>query len=257
MDNDISIKKQFHNYLDLPLIPKLQSDQNITKFTYKFSNFFHPFIGELVEQLNKKSLAGLFDVNFQNQLAIEFFKDEYQPKTNVFTLEVDYSKTRKELDMRENGSYSIYNWELFFHVPLAIAVQLSKNQRFAQAQKWFHYIFDPTSNDKSVDPPLRFWKFLQFRKKTDIESINELFKSLSNPEDDEVRKQFEQSIEGWRNKPFQPHVIARTRFLAYQFNVVMKYLDNLIAWGDSLFLQDTIETINEATQIYVLACQIF
>src|SRR5512133_1248541 len=36
----------------------------------------------------------------------------------------------------------------------------------------------------------------------------------------------------------------------------MKYLDNLIAWGDSLFLQDTIETINEATLNYVLAANL-
>ena len=36
----------------------------------------------------------------------------------------------------------------------------------------------------------------------------------------------------------------------------MKYLDNLIAWGDSLFQRDTIELINEATQIYVLAANI-
>ena len=43
---------------------------------------------------------------------------------------------------------------------------------------------------------------------------------------------------------------------AYQWYVVMKYLDNLIAWGDSLFLADTIETINEATLCYVLAANI-
>ena len=36
----------------------------------------------------------------------------------------------------------------------------------------------------------------------------------------------------------------------------MKYLDNLIAWGDQLFRQDTMETINEATQLYVLAANI-
>jgi hypothetical protein len=36
----------------------------------------------------------------------------------------------------------------------------------------------------------------------------------------------------------------------------MKYLDNLIAWGDSLFIQDTVESINEATQRYVLAANI-
>ena len=34
------------------------------------------------------------------------------------------------------------------------------------------------------------------------------------------------------NKPFQPHAVARTRHIAYQYSVVMKYLDNLIAWGD-------------------------
>src|SRR5437667_5737769 len=37
---------------------------------------------------------------------------------------------------------------------------------------------------------------------------------------------------------------------------VMAYLDNLIAWGDSLFQQYTIETINEATQIYIMAANI-
>jgi hypothetical protein len=59
-----------------------------------------------------------------------------------------------------------------------------------------------------------------------------------------------------KDHPFQPHVVARTRTVAYQYHVVMKYLDNLIDWGDSLFMQDTIETINEATQCYVLAANI-
>ena len=36
----------------------------------------------------------------------------------------------------------------------------------------------------------------------------------------------------------------------------MKYLDNLIEWGDSLFRQDTVESINEATQRYVLAANL-
>ena len=36
----------------------------------------------------------------------------------------------------------------------------------------------------------------------------------------------------------------------------MKYLDNLIAWGDQLFRQDTIESINEASLLYMLAYEI-
>ncbi|MGH9962335.1 MAG: hypothetical protein ACREBC_35330, partial [Pyrinomonadaceae bacterium] len=56
--------------------------------------------------------------------------------------------------------------------------------------------------------------------------------------------------------PFDPHRVARLRPVAYMKLVVMKYLDNLIRWADSLFRSDTIETINEATQLYVLAGRI-
>src|SRR5450755_1586359 len=38
--------------------------------------------------------------------------------------------------------------------------------------------------------------------------------------------------------------------------VVMRYIYNPIAWGDQLFRQDTIESINEATQLYILASEI-
>src|SRR5262249_44926159 len=43
---------------------------------------------------------------------------------------------------------------------------------------------------------------------------------------------------------------------AYMFKTVMAYLDNLIAWGDSLFRQDTGEAIDEAMLLYVLAANI-
>jgi hypothetical protein len=36
----------------------------------------------------------------------------------------------------------------------------------------------------------------------------------------------------------------------------MAYISNLIAWGDNLFSQNTRESINEATQLYVLAGKI-
>ncbi|MGL6341786.1 MAG: toxin, partial [Waterburya sp.] len=241
-----------------------------TKLTYTFENYFHPFVSELLEQLNKKSVDGLLDVNFHAKLREDFFKALYQPNESDKTVEVRYSP--KEIDVSENGPYSIYNWELLFHVPLTIAVHLSKNQRFAEAQRWFHYIFDPSSNDKlGIDPKTgaeeelkekRYWKFLAFRQQKDVKQIDEILRILSKPKDEctpEELKLKELTLSGYeaiRNKPFQPHAVARTRFLAYQYCVVMKYLDNLIAWGDSLFRQDTIETINEATQIYVLAANI-
>jgi len=37
---------------------------------------------------------------------------------------------------------------------------------------------------------------------------------------------------------------------------VMAYIENLLAWADHLFEQDTMETVNEATQLYILAAEI-
>ncbi len=225
-----------------------------TKFTYTFYNHFHPFVDKLLEELNKRSIDGLLDANFHESLEQPFFKALYQPGESDQTVGV--KSFPKQIDVSEKGAYAIYNWELLFHVPLTIAVHLSKNQRFAEAQRWFHYIFDPTSNDGT------FWRFLAFRKEKDVKQIDELLRIVSKPEDEldaDEREQKTLILSGYetlRNNPFQPHAVARTRFLAYQYSVVMKYLDNLIAWGDSLFRQDTIETINEATQVYVLAANL-
>lgn len=227
------------------------------RFIYTFENFFHPFVGKLISELNKKSLAGMFDANWQKGLEHDFFHLFYdlQPDVHVESFP-------KEIDVSEHGPYANYNWELFFHIPLTVAVHLSKSQRFAEAQRWFHYIFDPTSTDKTVPPAQRFWKFLAFRNDKDPKQIDELLTLLSKPADELTpleqpeRASILAGYQGILDKPFQPHVVARTRQLAYQYSVVMKYLDNLIAWGDHLFQQDTIESINEATQRYVLAANL-
>ena len=146
-----------------------------TKFTYTFYNHFHPFVSELLEQLNKKSIDGLLDADFQH-LVEDFFKDLYQPNESDKTVAMEYFP--KEIDVSEHDAYAIYNWELLFHVPLTIAVHLSKNQRFAEAQRWFHYIFDPTTNDG------QFWRFLAFRKDNNIKQIDELLRLVSKPDDE-------------------------------------------------------------------------
>jgi hypothetical protein len=53
---------------------------------------------------------------------------------------------------------SIYNWEVFFHNPLLVATQLSQAQRFEEAQRWFHLIFDPTTNEPGPES-VRYWRF--------------------------------------------------------------------------------------------------
>jgi Tc toxin complex TcA C-terminal TcB-binding domain len=253
-------KVGFHAYKDAIVTkPGWISYKQEMEFTYTFENFFHPFVGELIEKLNKDSLPGMLDPNFQQGLATEFFNDFYALQTSNL---VKVNSFPKEIDFREGGPYANYNWELFYHIPLTIAAHLSKNQRFAEAQRWFHYIFDPTCNDASVPTPARFWKFLRFRQGGDVTQIDEMLALLSKPAGECSQAELDlkaKVLEGYaaiKNKPFQPHAVARTRHLAYQYCVVMKYLDNLIEWGDSLFRQDTVESINEATQRYVLAANL-
>src|SRR5205814_8140895 len=76
--------------------------------------------------------------------------------------------------------------------------------------------------------------------------------AAGGPLSDELRA----AVALWRSNPFSPHAVARLRTTAYQKTVVMKYLDNLIAWGDQLFRSETLEAINQASQLYVLAAEI-
>jgi len=160
----------------------------------------------------------------------------------------------KDLDFTTSGAYSIYNWELFFHAPLLIAIHLSQNQQFQDAQNWFHSIFDPT-DDSDGPSPARFWKVRPFQS-TDAQVIEQILVNLSTGENPQLQQDTINSIQAWTQAPFQPFVVAQYRPTAYMLKTVMAYLDNLIAWGDSLFRQYTIETINEATQCYVLAANI-
>jgi len=160
----------------------------------------------------------------------------------------------KNLDFTSSGAYAVYNWELFYHVPITIAIHLSKNQRFAEAQRWFHYLFDPT-DDSDGPTPERFWKVQPFQY-TDVKKIEEILVNLATGADETLRNETIRSIEAWKDAPFRPHAIARYRQQAYMYKTVMAYLDNLVAWGDSLFRQDTGEAIDEAMMVYVLAANI-
>ena len=186
----------------------------------------------------------------QPALFADFFDSLYKPNPAL----VRYPYPIKDLDFSSGGAYSIYNWELFFHAPLTVANHLSKNQRFADAQRWLHYLFDPT-DDSDGSTPERFWKVRPFQQ-TDIKKIEEILVNLSTGADSALQEETIRCFEAWMDAPFRPHVIARFRHQAYMYKTVMAYLDNLVAWGDSLFRQDTVEAIDEATQLYVMAANI-
>ncbi len=215
---------------------------------YQFQTFYHPHVNNFVKQLKKKGIKGLMTLANQVKSDSMNFSGNYKPKGMVHT-----SYPQNNVDFEYSGTYSIYNWELFFHIPMLVAQRLMDNQQFEAARKWFHFVFDPTSNaDENgniTGSKKRFWKFRPFYEEagTQILTLTDLMNNIN---------QYKDQIKAWENNPFQPHLIARMRHLAYMKNVVMKYIDNLMAWGDQLFRRDTIESINEATQLYILAANI-
>jgi hypothetical protein len=190
-------------------------------------------------------------------------KRETQLQVTSFNFENSYKPTSlvpknrpiEDIDFTSEGSYSIYNWELFYHVPFLLANRLTSDQKFEQALKWYHYIFNPTGA-LSGDVPQKFWVTKPFYLTHESDYLNQridnLLYKIADPNTPE-RAELEFAIDEWRENPFKPHVVARFRPVAYQKAIVMKYIDNLIEWGDFLFTQDTMESIVQATQMYILA----
>jgi hypothetical protein len=149
------------------------------------------------------------------------------------------------------GALGIYFRELFFHIPCLIANHLNSQCRYDDAQKWYHYVFEPGICQKEWEKSLESvdvlnsefcWRYIEFRQ-AKIETLREILTDG-------------QAIAIYKENPFAPHAIARLRLSAYQKSIAMKYIDNLLDWGDQLFTQDTMESINEATLLYIMAADI-
>lgn len=137
----------------------------LLKESISFAIHFHPRVCEFIKGLNRSGIPGLLTLENQRpDYSGATFWMKYLP---IPPYQVSFNSVPKEdVDFEYQGAYSLYNWELFFHTPFLIAMLLSKNQRFEEAQKWFHYIFDPTATDSPARPGNpgieRFWRVKPF-----------------------------------------------------------------------------------------------
>jgi DNA-binding transcriptional MerR regulator len=199
-------------------------------------NFYHPYAHDLLGRVNGDSLDSLFGYYQDPTVAAVDMAEAFGDDTIA-----KYDELKR--------SYSIYNWELGFHAPMQLVDRMLNAQQFEQALKMCQYILSPFAAGLPTDDK-RFWQFPPFKEIKSENVLQNLFFGL-------LPGQPDSRINEWRNKPFQPHVVARSRPAAYMMWVAMTYIKILIAWGDFLFRQDTRETINQATQLYVLAAHTY
>jgi len=180
-----AIAKSFHAYIDDELVfyhphggvvVTTETKHIITQeraVSYRFYLHQHPYVQQLSKRLIEQSITGLQaadtdyvqkpdgafetlpDGKFKPVLFADFFKKTYAPDTTMVPNTSESPHPVKDLDFTYSGAYAVYNWELFFHVPMLLAMHLSKNGHYSEAQQWFHYIFDPT-DASADDTPRRF-----------------------------------------------------------------------------------------------------
>ncbi|HAA12780.1 MAG TPA: hypothetical protein DCE41_14250, partial [Cytophagales bacterium] len=224
---------------------------------YQFLSLYHPFVDVILDQLEKFGIDGVLDPNPSGEAAVltrqlatghDFdFDTFYRPNSSTFQGETP----SEGFEFKYGTPYSSYNWEIFFHAPIHIAKKLMDNQKFEEARRWMHYIFDPTQKGDLNDGPKRYWKTKPFYQYEDNYNVAGILQLLEDGE-----SAFVKQLEVWQQNPFQPFALARLRTVAFMKAVVMTYIENLIAWGDDLFRQDSIESLNEATLLYVMAGRI-
>ena len=221
--------------------------------------FSHPFTREMISAVRVHGLDGLLAPQDDGSGLKRQLKSETTFLTQYAAVGIEEPYPVRNFAFEVGDALADYNWELFFHGPMLIADRLKRDQKFDDAMRWYHYVFNPLDSSAGSTPQ-RFWNVKPFYERTADAMQDKLMTLLGQQgtaeEQEEVRNKLIKQVDEWRDHPFEPHLIAKLRPGVYERYVVMKYIENLIAWGDHLFRQDTIESINEATQLYILASEV-
>lgn len=148
------------------------------------------------------------------------------------TLEPAMTSGASPTPMDFYGANGLYFWELFFYMPWLVASRLSQEGNYANAQKWFNYIFDPSAcgraNSNADYPEPDYWSVRPLVEANAQESLAAL---ILNPDD--------------------PDMIAKADPVHYQKAIAMAYLANLIAAGDADYRLLTNDGLAQAKLRYV------
>lgn len=134
-----------------------------------------------------------------------------------------------------DSSNGLFFWELFFHLPHLVAARLRDEQRFAEAQQWLHYLFDPQAPARAADDngeaQPQYWQCRPLAVKKSTIAYE------AKAQDD-------------------PDAIAYSSPEYYQIAIFLEYVNNIMTWGDWLYRQLTRDSLVEAKLLYLRAQQL-
>ncbi|KAK0727684.1 hypothetical protein B0T26DRAFT_638013 [Lasiosphaeria miniovina] len=144
-------------------------------------------------------------------------------------------------------SHSLYTWELGLHVVCLLTERLLSTGQLELALGIARLVFDPAAGTPETNVN-KCWKFLPFQNPAMV-----TWRPETNAASTEGRIDFYE----WDSNRASVHAAARVRPVAYMKRMVLKYAEILIALGDELFRQNTLETIPLAMQQYMEAAHLF
>jgi len=127
--------------------------------------------------------------------------------------------------IEENGPFDgcngLYFWELFFHTPDLVGSRLSAEGRHHEAQGWYEYVFNPLARevtlpeamqveDPEVIPAPAYWRCRPLQN----ENIECSYESAA---------------------PSDPDAIGYCAPVHFKIAIFLRYVENLIEWGDGLY----------------------
>ncbi|WP_106395305.1 Tc toxin subunit A-related protein [Enhygromyxa salina] len=233
-------------------------------FVLDMVELYHPFARDLQVALATKGLPGLYAPPTNSSL---FRQQKTNDPFGEDEMGLNYPVVRGEIPIEEfdfefDSPYANYNWEIFYHVPMLLAGKLGTEQRWEEAQSWFHLIFNPIDLVKlpGETETSKFWRIKPFFEQASILAKDQfevmLGIGVTPAEQQAAVEAFARQVATWEANPFDPHAVARVRPGVYQRALLREYFDNLIAWADHLFRRDTIESITEATVLYIVVAQL-
>ncbi|GAB4004783.1 hypothetical protein GCM10029992_50780 [Glycomyces albus] len=182
------------NSLKFPILLAGRAPVWVTLETHNWYAFTHPYAARFLQTLDSSGLDRLLARSTQSIAPSTQTDFTYQPAPLNF---VD-PHARGGVDFSRSGAYSIYNWEVFFHLPMLIASKLSTEQRHEEAMSWFHRVFDPTGTD-GAEAPQRYWVTRPFFEQNGEDYRAQRIESILSDLGDHLDE-----LRAWKNHPFSP-----------------------------------------------------
>lgn len=215
----------------IPRAPKLKRVESNAKSTIEYIDFSDSIIkhSDAPQQNNLRT-----PIRMNTGFAETLTKAANVSLETLFSLPPDswLEAQLKDIGLLEaldfHGAHGKYYWELFLYLPWLVAYRLNMEQRYAEAQKWLHYLFNPGRKTDPKDNNSGVW-----RLKVLTTPISELSYA--------------------RDNPYDPNQIALSAPVHFRQALYQLYLDILLNRGDAAYRQMTADSMAEAKLWYIRA----